>query len=507
MENSIMNFDLPRETNSSIIKVIGVGGGGCNAVDHMYRQGIKGVDFIVCNTDQQALDKSPVPTKIILGATLTEGLGAGSNPEVGKNSAIETIDEIRAFLDKKTKMIFITAGMGGGTGTGAAPVIASVAKEMGILTVAIVTIPFGFEGKRRKTQADDGIEELKKNVDTLLIICNDKLREIYGNLKMTDAFGHADNILTTGAKGIAEIITEKLHVNTDFADIQTVLKDSGVAIMGSAESSGENRALTAVEKALNSPLLNDSNIKGARHVLLNVKCGSGDNEISMDEFGEITDYLQDAAGGTAEVIQGYGIDESLENKVIVTIIATGFNNKKDIGVETIKAPVKKVTPLYGHPQPTVVQAEIVVTNEVKTAEKIVFELDGESTNKEETYSYSPVEFSINNQSSEAVSNEVLFESEELQTNYQEPSIEREVSNEDMMKKSNERKERLKNFSWKIGKSINDLEGTPAYIRKNVQLDNVPHSSDSQVSRYTLSEGEDKKAEIKPNNSFLHDNVD
>jgi cell division protein FtsZ len=333
------------------------------------------------------------------------------------------------------------------------------------------------------------------------------LREIYGNLKMTDAFGHADNILTTGAKGIAEIITEKLHVNTDFADIQTVLKDSGVAIMGSAESSGENRALTAVEKALNSPLLNDSNIKGARHVLLNVKCGSGDNEISMDEFGEITDYLQDAAGGTAEVIQGYGIDESLENKVIVTIIATGFNNKKDIGVETIKAPVKKVTPLYGHPQPTVVQAEIVVTNEVKTAEKIVFELDGESTNKEETYSYSPVEFSINNQSSEAVSNEVLFESEELQTNYQEPSIEREVSNEDMMKKSNERKERLKNFSWKIGKSINDLEGTPAYIRKNVQLDNVPHSSDSQVSRYTLSEGEDKKAEIKPNNSFLHDNVD
>jgi cell division protein FtsZ len=343
MENTIMNFDLPRESGTSIIKVIGVGGGGCNAVDHMYRQGIKGVDFIVCNTDQQALDKSPVPTKIILGATLTEGLGAGSNPEVGKNSAIETIDEIRSFLDKKTKMIFITAGMGGGTGTGAAPVIASVAKEMGILTVAIVTIPFGFEGKRRKTQADDGIEELKKNVDTLLIICNDKLREIYGNLKMTDAFGHADNILTTGAKGIAEIITEKLHVNTDFADIQTVLKDSGVAIMGSAEASGENRAIIAVEKALNSPLLNDSNIKGARHVLLNVKCGSGENEISMDEFGEITDFLQDAAGGTAEVIQGYGIDETLENNVIVTIIATGFNNKKDIGIETVKAPAKKVT--------------------------------------------------------------------------------------------------------------------------------------------------------------------
>lgn len=507
MENSIMNFDLPREKGTSIIKVIGVGGGGCNAVDHMYRQGIKGVDFIVCNTDQQALDKSPVPTKIILGATLTEGLGAGSNPEVGKNSAIETIDEIRAFLDKKTKMIFITAGMGGGTGTGAAPVIASVAKEMGILTVAIVTIPFGFEGKRRKTQADEGIEELKKNVDTLLIICNDKLREIYGNLKMTDAFGHADNILTTGAKGIAEIITEKLHVNTDFADIQTVLKDSGVAIMGSAEASGENRALVAVEKALNSPLLNDSNIKGARHVLLNVKCGSGDNEISMDEFGEITDFLQDAAGGTAEVIQGYGIDETLDNNVIVTIIATGFNNKKDIGVETIKAPAKKVTPLYGHPQPVSVQTEIVVTNEVKTSEKIVFELDVDNAGQEESYIYNPIEFAINKQSEEVVSSDVIFEEQQTQINSSDYVSDKEASSEEMVKKSNERKERLKNFSWKIGKSINDLEGTPAYIRKNVQLDNVPHSSDSQISRYTLSEGEDKKAEIKPNNSFLHDNVD
>ena len=502
-----MNFDLPREKSSSIIKVIGVGGGGCNAVDHMYRQGIKGVDFIVCNTDQQALDKSPVPTKIILGATLTEGLGAGSNPEVGKNSAIETIDEIRAFLDKKTKMIFITAGMGGGTGTGAAPVIASVAKEMGILTVAIVTIPFGFEGKRRKAQADDGIEELKKNVDTLLIICNDKLREIYGNLKMTDAFGHADNILTTGAKGIAEIITEKLHVNTDFADIQTVLKDSGVAIMGSAEASGENRALIAVEKALNSPLLNDSNIKGARHVLLNVKCGAGDNEISMDEFGEITDFLQDAAGGTAEVIQGYGIDESLDNNVIVTIIATGFNNKKDIGVETIKAPAKKVTPLYGHPQAVSVQTETVISNEVKTSEKIVYELDSENATKDEQFSYSALEFSVSKQNDETENSEIFFAEEQAHNNYAEPIVERESSSEDMLKKANERKERLKNFSWKLGKSINDLEGTPAYIRKNVQLDNVPHSSDSQVSRYTLSEGEDKKAEIKPNNSFLHDNVD
>jgi cell division protein FtsZ len=325
---------------------------------------------------------------------------------------------------------------------------------------------------------------------------------------MTDAFGHADNILTTGAKGIAEIITEKLHVNTDFADIQTVLKDSGVAIMGSAEANGENRALAAVEKALNSPLLNDSNIKGARHVLLNVKCGSGENEISMDEFGEITDYLQDAAGGTAEVIQGYGIDETLENSVIVTIIATGFNNKKDIGVETIKAPIRKVTPLYENTVPSAaVQKEIQTNKEVNTDERKVFELDMEITNKEENYIFSPIEFAINKQAEEVVASDITFEEETIQSNVVEHLSEKESSSEDMLKKSNERKERLKNFSWKMGKSINDLEGTPAYIRKNVQLDNVPHSSDSQVSRYTLSEGEDKKAEIKPNNSFLHDNVD
>jgi cell division protein FtsZ len=324
---------------------------------------------------------------------------------------------------------------------------------------------------------------------------------------MTDAFGHADNILTTGAKGIAEIITEKLHVNTDFADIQTVLKDSGRAIMGSAEASGENRALVAVEKALNSPLLNDSNIKGARHVLLNIKCGSGDNEISMDEFGEITDFLQDAAGGTAEVIQGYGIDETLDNNVIVTIIATGFNNKKDIGVESIKAPTKTVTPLYGHPEPVAIQTEIVLANEVKTAEKIVFDLESENTSKDEQYSNSSIEFSISKQNEEVETNTVFYAEEQSQSNYPDTVLEREISGEDMLKKSNERKQRLNNFSWKLGKNINDLEATPAYIRKNVQLDNLSHSSESQVSRYTLSEGEDKKVEIKPNNSFLHDNVD
>ena len=318
----MMKFDLPQD-NSSIIKVIGVGGGGSNAVNHMYKQGIKGVDFIVCNTDQQSLDISPVPFKIVLGASLTKGRGAGSLPEVGKNAAIENIEEVKALLANNTEMVFITAGLGGGTGTGAAPVIAKAAKEMGILTVGIVTIPFGFEGKKRKAQADAGLDALKANVDTLLVISNDKLREIYGNLKVTEAFGHADDILATAAKGIADIITTTLQINTDINDVKTVMKESGVAIMGSAMASGEHRALRAVEQAMSSPLLNDSNIKGARYVLVNVTCG--EDEITMDELGEITDYIQDAAGMTAEVIKGYGVDLSLGDKVNVTIIATGFN--------------------------------------------------------------------------------------------------------------------------------------------------------------------------------------
>jgi cell division protein FtsZ len=379
---------------------------------------------------------------------------------------------------------------------------------MGILTVAIVTIPFGFEGRKRKTQAEEGINELKKNVDTLLVICNDKLREIFGNLKMTDAFGHADDILTTGAKGIAEIITEKLHVNTDFADIQTVLKDSGKAIMGSAQASGENRAVQAVEKALSSPLLDDSDIKGARHVLLNVKCGSGENEVSMDEFGDITDYLQDAAGGTAEVIQGYGIDESLGNNVVVTIIATGFSNKQQHEIESVKAPQKKITPLYSTPSPTAIQTTLPVIDEPRSIEQNIIELEVENKVVDEVISNSSTE------QSSAVRTEEIFTYQPDTSSYSDASsqiesssTEIEQSGDDAIRKSVERKKRLNLFSLRHQKNLQDLEDTPAYKRKNIQLDNVPHSSDSQVSRYTLSEGEDKKAEIKPNNSFLHDNVD
>lgn len=291
-----MEFDLPKDL-SSIIKVVGVGGGGSNAVNHMFNQGIKGVDFVVCNTDQQALDMSPVPLKIQLGASLTEGRGAGAIPEIGKNAAIENIEEIRAFLSKGTKMVFITAGMGGGTGTGAAPVIARVAKELDILTVGIVTVPFAFEGKKRKQQAEEGLQEMRNNVDTLLIINNDRLREMYGNLSLGSAFTQADNVLAIAAKGIAEVISVTGLINVDFNDVNTVMKNSGVAIMGSSTAEGEHRAIEAVKSALSSPLLNDNDIKGAKYVLLNITYGN--KEILMDEIGIITDYIQDEAGSTA----------------------------------------------------------------------------------------------------------------------------------------------------------------------------------------------------------------
>jgi cell division protein FtsZ len=317
----MIKFDMPKN-QSSIIKVIGVGGGGSNAVNHMFRQGIKGVDFIICNTDAQAMESSPVPTKIQLGE---RGLGAGSIPAVGAEAASQKVDQIKEILEKNTQMVFITAGMGGGTGTGAAPVIAKIAKELGILTVAIVTIPFTFEGKKRKYQADDGILELRKYADTMLIICNDKLRELCGDLKLSEAFNKADDVLTTAAKGIAEIITVTGYINVDFEDVRTVMKESGKAIMGCAQAEGENRAIEAVKGALSSPLLNDNDIEGASNVLLYIT--SGKEEISMDEVTEITDYIQQEAKSQAEIIWGNGYDESLGNNISITLIATGFESR------------------------------------------------------------------------------------------------------------------------------------------------------------------------------------
>ena len=315
-------FDLPKN-QSNVIKVIGVGGGGSNAINHMFKQGIKGVDFVICNTDAQALNNSGVPNKIQLGIDLTEGLGAGANPEIGSKAAIESAEDIKNMLNVNTKMVFITAGMGGGTGTGAAPVIAQMAKEMDILTVGIVTMPFSFEGKIRNDQAQVGIEILREHVDSLVVINNNKLRDVYGNLGFKAGFSKADEVLSTASKGIAEVITHHYTQNIDLRDAKTVLSNSGTAIMGSAISSGSNRAQEAIMKALDSPLLNDNKITGAKNVLLLIV--SGNEEITIDEIGEINDHIQEQAGHGANIIMGVGDDSSLEESISVTIIATGFN--------------------------------------------------------------------------------------------------------------------------------------------------------------------------------------
>lgn len=332
-----LQFDMPKN-RSNVIKVIGVGGGGSNAINYMFQQGITGVDFVVCNTDHQALDNSPVPTKVQLGIDLTEGLGAGANPEVGEQAALESFEDIKSLLDANTKMLFITAGMGGGTGTGAAPIIAKQAREMDILTVGIVTMPFKFEGKLRIEQAKEGIEKLRRNVDSLIVIDNNKLREIYGNLGFKSGFAKADEVLATAARGIAEVITHHYTQNIDLRDAKTVLSNSGTAIMGSAIASGESRAKEAITKALDSPLLNDNKINGAKNVLLLIVSGS--KEITLDEIGEINDYIQEEAGHNANIIMGVGEDEELNESISVTIIATGFNPEQQN--EIVNTEAKKI---------------------------------------------------------------------------------------------------------------------------------------------------------------------
>ena len=323
--DSNFSFDLPKN-KSNVMKVMGVGGGGSNAVNHMYKQGIKGVDFVVCNTDSQALEESPVPNKIQLGVNLTEGLGAGANPEIGKLAALESYEELKNLLETQTKMLFITAGMGGGTGTGAAPIIAEMAKEFDILTVGIVTIPFNFEGKNRELQAVKGLEKLKRSVDSLIIINNNKLRDVYGNLGFKEGFSKADEVLATAARGVAQVITHHYTQNIDLKDAKTVLSNSGTAIMGSSITSGSNRANEAVIKALDSPLLNDNKIEGSKNVLLLIVSGS--EEITIDEIGEINEYIQNETGNSANIIMGVGEDLELGNNISVTIIATGFGDEK-----------------------------------------------------------------------------------------------------------------------------------------------------------------------------------
>jgi len=546
-----MYFEMLKD-KSSIIKVIGVGGGGGNAVNHMYRQGIAGVDFIICNTDAQALEFSPIPNKVQLGASLTEGMGAGSIPEVGKNSAIENIDDIKAMLGSTTKMLFITAGMGGGTGTGASPIIAQAAKELDILTVAIITTPFSFEGKRRKMQAEDGLDELKKYVDSYLVISNDRLREIFGNLTLGSAFAQADDILTTAAKGIAEIITVPGYINVDFKDVRTVMKDSGVSIMGSFACEGDSRALNAVEGALASPLLKDNEIEGARYILLNIS--SGLREVTMDEVAIITDYIQDKAGLSADLIWGNCIDENLGDKLSVTIIATGFqtteqraHDKKNVKKISLLTPeeaplVKPLEPVNSFIEPKVntfsTEPVMKVKDEVKQQSDLFGDIyNGSKSRKTDEPENGVIRHTLveedpapaEKQQEGGVDFELKlaetdFVFETPKTNYTEqtavqkeeeievPGLDDDKSDEsieDQLKKSKERILRLKDLSMKLRTTngLQELENEPAYKRKQMQLEQVQHSSESQVSRFTLSNDEDGTTEIRPNNSFLHDNVD
>lgn len=541
--NTDFEFQLPKN-QSSQIKVMGIGGGGSNAVNYMFQHGIKGVDFVICNTDSQALEASPVPTKIQLGANLTEGLGAGSNPSVGKQAAEESSDRISELLDANTKMLFLTAGMGGGTGTGAAPVIAEIAREKGILTIGVVTNPFSTEGGYRKQYAKEGLDELRKYVDTLLIINNDKLIEVYGDLTLSQAFAKANEVLNTATKGIAEVISQHLLVNIDLNDARKVLENSGTAVMGQAEATGENRAIEAVNAALDSPLLNDSDITGAEQVLLKIVTGEGEDEIKMSELNKIKHKIQEAAGRDVNIIEGIGIDTELGSAVSVTVIATGFEIKLPKDKKTINLNGNTNLEAYtdAEMQAATTQIKSTTTSEPEGQQQIlnleeedvtINSLD-DSTEQEGTAALSmqieekkivvALDSDVDNPDEFITS--IVAEEEQVEPtitfNLDDPieeadsqgeclnTMESTSSNSYSLKiESREREERLRTISMKLRtpSGLTDLEDVPAYKRNNVDLEQTTHSSESEVSRYTLSEGEDKKIELRPNNPFLHDNVD
>lgn len=541
MSGIAYKFELPKH-HQSIIKVIGVGGGGSNAVNHMYGQGIKDVEFVVCNTDVQALNSSAIPYKLQIGANLTEGLGCGANPEVGRAAAVESKDQIREML-AGTKMVFVTAGMGGGTGTGAAPVLAKIAKDMDILTVGIVTVPFLFEGKKKLAQAQIGIEALRASCDTVLVILNDKLREIYGNLSIGQAFAQADNVLTTAAKGIAEIITLAGYVNVDFQDVRTVMHNAGGAVMGSAETRGENRAILAAQQSLASPLLDNKDIMGAKRILLSIISGE-EAELQMDELSEITEYIQEQAGDEAEVIFGHGVDPTIGDRIRVTVIATDF--AADTIVNRVEAQ-KKVHDLdrtqsslfepidnsVNHRDEEVelkpADSPTSKTPSEKSKEKIKEipkRKEGEKEEKEER-SYT---FTLFEKEEEPVQNKTLFDKEEdedegeeslFSTDDDEFELGNEVSsdqvlNEEGMMEYRKTKERLEQQAkarrekLKVAKKhemtkeeFNEKWSLPAYLRRGVKMSNVPHSSEPYISRYNLND----ENSLLGNNKFLHDNVD
>ena len=546
-----IDFQMPKN-QSSQIKVMGIGGGGSNAVNYMFEHGIKGVDFVICNTDAQALEASPVPNKIQLGIDLTEGLGAGSNPDVGRGAAEESAERITELLDANTKMLFITAGMGGGTGTGAAPVIAEIAKDKGILTVGVVTIPFSTEGGNRRQYAEEGINQLKNYVDTLLVINNEKLIEVYGDLTFTSAFAKANEVLNTATKGIAEVISQHLLVNIDLNDARKVLENSGTAVMGQAKVEGENRAIEAVIEALDSPLLNDNDITGAQQVLLKIVTGDGEGEIKMSELSKIKNKIQEAAGRDVNIIEGIGIDTDLGMSISVTVIATGFEQRKkpknpttislndnylnsvesnaivenvDLGIESQN--------VSNHIQQTL-NLDDEINDEVNNIQSQEKQDKVEPIDKTEADSVSEkIIFNLNDvsdyntqldETAEEVIESIILEKEpEITGSKIELDLDNEIKEESTLNtfeganlnteglkiESRERESRLRSISMQLRtpSGLTSLEDIPAYKRNNIDISETPHSSESEVSSFTLTNGENNVTELKQNNTFLHDNVD
>jgi cell division protein FtsZ len=494
MSDDIMNFDLPVE-RSSIIKVLGIGGGGNNAVNHMFEKGIRDVNFVVCNTDHQALTQSQVPIKVQIGESLTEGRGAGSKPEVGRQAAIENINDVMDALSGNTKMVFITTGMGGGTGTGATPVIAKACKDAGFLTIAVVTIPFKSEGKVRIRQAIDGVTELKDNVDSLLVINNEKLREIYGNQPVSTAFAKADDILTTAVKGIAEIITVTGYINVDFADVETVMKNSGVSIMGMGKASGENRAIKAIENALSSPLLNSNDVTGANSILINISSGTGEQELTMDELGEITDYMYEAASDDALIIRGLSKDENLNDEISVTVIATGFESN------SIFQPYKKRLPdkvELSNTRPVIPGQIIPETgNDVfsvheKGKKSIITDFEEESQGI--------IDFNLeHSEEMNEIRNRRSPDNEDA-SEKPETTLRKVKHMQNLLKK-----EGLSNKTMK--ENIDTFEDVPAYVRRNMSIGAPDNAAESKLSKFTLTSGDNDEPVLRENNAYLNDNVD
>jgi cell division protein FtsZ len=493
MSDDIMNFDLPVE-RSSIIKVLGIGGGGNNAVNHMFEKGITDVNFVICNTDHQALIKSQVPIKVQIGESLTEGRGAGSKPEIGRQAAIENINDVMEALSGNTKMVFITTGMGGGTGTGATPVIAKACKEAGLLTIAVVTIPFKSEGKVRIRQAIDGVTELKDYVDSLLVINNEKLREIYGNQSVSTAFAKADDILTTAVKGIAEIITVTGYINVDFADVETVMKNSGVSIMGMGKAAGENRALRAIEDALSSPLLNSNDITGAKSILINISSGTGEHELTMDELGEITDYMYDAASDDALIIRGLSKDENLNDEICVTVIATGFESNSIFQPYKPKKPskVELLTNKTAIPQRIIPESgDDVFSVHDKGKKSIITDFEEEQ---------GVFDFSLENSHG-------LDEIRSARASENEDSVEKPEATLRKVKHMQNilKREGLSNKTMK--ENIDTFEDVPAYVRRNLTIGNPEGGSESKLSKFTLTSDDNDEPVLRENNAYLNDNVD